>query len=136
MTTQRKPPQRKPRAKRPTKSSLAAKHPTVGERIIQGLREAVAFERGDLTGLRVTEVPVTARRATATPAPTFDAAHVKQVRANLHLSQPVFARALNVNPGTVRAWEQGTKTPSGPALRLLEIAEREPRVILATVQAR
>ena len=107
-----------------------------GRDLIDAMQEVVAIERGKATPARVIKVSLTARKATATPAPHFNAAHVKHVRSKLKLSQPVFAKALNVSPGTVRAWEQGATTPSGPALRLLEIAEREPRVVLGAVHVR
>jgi DNA-binding transcriptional regulator YiaG len=42
---------------------------------------------------------------------------------------------LNVSPATVRAWEQGVRVPDGPSLRLLEIAERQPAVLLAQVRS-
>jgi hypothetical protein len=44
--------------------------------------------------------------------------------------------ALNVSPETVRAWEQGKKQPGGPAERLLQIAEKHPRLIYSVVQSR
>ena len=37
---------------------------------------------------------------------------------------------------TVRAWEQKQKPPSGAALRLLQIAETRPEVILEQLRAR
>jgi putative transcriptional regulator len=44
------------------------------------------------------------------------------------VSQPVFAAILNVTPSTVRAWEQGHRTPDGAACRLLQVAEADPKV--------
>jgi hypothetical protein len=41
----------------------------IGPEIIKGLQEALAFERGDRRGVRVTRVPLTARAAEARPAP-------------------------------------------------------------------
>jgi putative transcriptional regulator len=49
------------------------------------------------------------------------------------LSQAVFADALNVSRETVRAWEQGKREPGGATLRLLEVAERHPEVIMDAV---
>src|SRR5262245_360809 len=51
---------------------------------------------------------------------------VRRIRELLGMSQPVFARFLGVNPGTVRSWEQGTRTTSGMARRFLEEIERDP----------
>ena len=52
------------------------------------------------------------------------------MRQRLKLSQTMFARALNVSPKTVQAWEQGVRTPSDAALKLLAIAEKHPEVLL------
>ena len=41
-----------------------------------------------------------------------------------HLSQPVFARYLNVSRNLVSDWERGVKRPGGPALRLLTVIEK------------
>src|SRR3990170_3718924 len=98
----------------------------VGARIVAGLEEALAYGRGTLPGVRVPRIPLTARTARVRPAPAYDAARIAALRARLRLSQPVFARALNVSPDTVRAWEQGKRRPDGAALRLLQVAERHP----------
>jgi putative transcriptional regulator len=41
------------------------------------------------------------------------------------MSQPVFASLLNVKTTTVRAWEQGQRSPDGAASRLLEILSKD-----------
>ncbi len=51
---------------------------------------------------------------------------IVRIRKHLGISQAVFARVLGVARDTEISWEQGRRTPSGPALRLLEIAERHP----------
>ena len=51
------------------------------------------------------------------------------------VSQPVFASILNVPVATARSWEQGTRSPSGAALRLLELVRRCPSVIAGAVAA-
>ena len=50
---------------------------------------------------------------------------IRSIREREHISQPVFARYLNVTKGLISAWECGTKKPSGPALRLLTIVEKK-----------
>lgn len=133
MTT-RKPttPTRSMRAKKAKKNPPPM---SFGEQLIEGLKEAAAFEQGKI-GLRVTERRITARQATATAAPPYPPARVKRLRKAVKLSQPVFADALNVDADTVRAWEQGRRQPSGPALRLLELTEQHPEWVLAAVRAR
>jgi putative transcriptional regulator len=109
---------------------------SIGEQIINGLADAVAYERGELVGVSVRRVPLTVQSAKVKPAPRYNGARVARLRARLKLSQPVFAQALNVSPETVRSWEQEKRIPEGAALRLLEVAERHPEVILENVQRR
>lgn len=45
------------------------------------------------------------------------------------LSQQMFAVALGISVHTLRNWEQGRRMPEGPALALLRIAARHPRVL-------
>jgi putative transcriptional regulator len=64
------------------------------------------------------------------PPCSYRAPEVLAIRRRLGLSQTVFATTLNVSPATVRAWEQGARVPDGASLRLLEIAERHPDILL------
>ena len=50
---------------------------------------------------------------------------IKLLREREHISQPVFARYLNVSKGLVSDWERGVKKPGGPALRLLTIIKNK-----------
>jgi putative transcriptional regulator len=51
------------------------------------------------------------------------------------VSQEVFARLLDVPVVTEASWEAGRRNPSGAALRLLQIAKREPNALLAVAKA-
>ena len=65
-----------------------------------------------------------------------DAQRIRRVRHRLNLSQREFADLLNVSLSTVRSWEQGTRTPDGASLKLLDIAGRAPEVLTAAVMER
>jgi hypothetical protein len=41
-----------------------------------------------------------------------------------------------VSPDTIRAWEQGKREPDGPTLRLLQVAEQHPEVLLDKLRER
>ena len=41
---------------------------------------------------------------------------IKTLRVREHISQPVFARYLNVSKNLVSDWERGIKKPGGPGL--------------------
>ncbi len=48
----------------------------------------------------------------------------------LHASSTIsFAKALEISVHTLRNWEQGRRTPEGPAVALLRIAARHPNII-------
>lgn len=66
----------------------------------------------------------------AKPAPPLRARDIFAIREKLHISQPVFASLLNIPVATARSWEQGTRKPSGAALRLLELVSRQPQSVL------
>ena len=74
------------------------------------------------------------RDAAVAPPPRYGSSRVRRLRERLGLSQPIFAKALNVSVATVRGWEQGARTPDGPSRRLLEVAERHPSAILGAVK--
>lgn len=59
-----------------------------------------------------------------------DATTVKEIRAITHLSQPKFARLLDVDVGTLRNWEQGRREPTGPAMALLRAIKNDPAAVL------
>lgn len=97
-----------------------------GDDLIQALTEAVAYERGELEGVQVDRVELTARDASVEPPPPYPPGRIRALRRKMAMSQPIFARVLNASPATVRAWEQGTREPDGPSRRLLQVAERYP----------
>lgn len=61
---------------------------------------------------------------------TVDAIAVKEIRALTQLSQPKFARILDVDVGTLRNWEQGRREPTGPAKALLRAIKNDPKAVL------
>jgi DNA-binding transcriptional regulator YiaG len=54
---------------------------------------------------------------------------VAALRRFVGLTQVEFARAMSISVNTLRGWEQGRRNPEGPAIALLRIAARHPRVI-------
>ncbi len=51
------------------------------------------------------------------------------------LTQGEFAEALSISVHTLRNWEQGRRSPEGPALALLRVAARHPRVLRENLTA-
>ncbi|RLB57411.1 MAG: transcriptional regulator [Deltaproteobacteria bacterium] len=54
---------------------------------------------------------------------------VVALRKFVGLTQMRFAEALGISVHTLRNWEQGRRWPEGPALALLRIAARHPRMV-------
>jgi putative transcriptional regulator len=63
--------------------------------------------------------------ACLTPVQVLAPEEIKQIRLREHISQPVFARYLNVSKNLVSDWERGIKKPGGPALRLLTVIQKK-----------
>jgi putative transcriptional regulator len=60
-----------------------------------------------------------------TPVEPLSPEAIRALREREHLSQPVFARYLNVSKNLVSDWERGVKRPGGPALRILTVIEKK-----------
>jgi putative transcriptional regulator len=63
--------------------------------------------------------------ACLTPVRTLSPEEIRKIREREHVSQPVFARYLNVSRNLVSDWERGVKKPGGPALRLLTVVQEK-----------
>lgn len=50
---------------------------------------------------------------------------ISELRRREKVSQPVFARYLNVSKSSVSQWETGAKRPDGAALKLLSLVMRK-----------
>jgi putative transcriptional regulator len=83
------------------------------EQLVRSVRQAGRIRRG----------------AKASRAFSFAPADVKGIRSRLGKSQPEFALMIGVSVATLRNWEQGRRTPEGPALALLRVASAEPKAV-------
>ena len=81
------------------------------------------------------ERAISARRRKRLMQGKFETAEdVTALRKFVGLTQAEFARAMGISVHTLRNWEQGRRTPEGPAVALLRIAARHPRVIRENVR--
>ncbi|HEX8209625.1 MAG TPA: helix-turn-helix domain-containing protein [Longimicrobium sp.] len=85
------------------------------DELVGSIKEAGAYLRSEQTPAVVSFV--------AEPDP-------RPIRKRLGLTQDQFAVALCGSVTTLRDWEQGRRDPSGPAMRLLQIAAKHPEIIL------
>ena len=65
-----------------------------------------------------------------------DAAYARTVRGQTGLTQTAFAARIGVPVETVRNWEQGKRSPRGPARALLRVIERAPDAAFAVLGAK
>ncbi len=88
-----------------------------------GAGEALAHATGKKITLRT-------RTVLRGHKPSFTPQRIRSIRRRLNVSQPVFAELLYVSKATASKWEQGLRKPSGSTLRLLEIVEKQPGVLV------
>jgi putative transcriptional regulator len=60
---------------------------------------------------------------------------IAALRSFVGLTQAEFARAIEISVHTLRNWEQGRRKPEGPAIALLRIAARHPRIIRENLES-
>jgi putative transcriptional regulator len=82
--------------------------------LVASVRQAGRIRRGRLKAGRTT---------------VFRPTDVQAVRAKLGASQTEFALMIGVSVATLRNWEQGRRTPDGPALALLRVAAKNPKAV-------
>lgn len=93
-------------------------------RIIEEMRETAKglHASGVIDKRRMREYEALHR---ANHVPQFTGDQVKELRARLHVSQSALAIIINTSANTIRAWESGTKKPSGTSCLLLDILTRK-----------
>ena len=96
------------------------KNKTVGGEMVDRLRRFTeTLESAESTS----DLPelLTVRKVKLNLSPrAFSAAEVKEIRRRLSVSQAIFAEFIGVAAATLRDWEQGVSTPSGPACRIMD----------------
>ena len=86
----------------------------IGQEILDGIRDIKAHKAGEKS-LRTHTLS-----APASP---------QVIRARLKLSQSAFAALMGVSLRTIQDWEQGRRTPTGPAMNLLRLYDAMPEAI-------
>ena len=88
----------------------------VGEDILRGLEQALAFANGTADESQyVVHIP-----------PEID---VRAIRGRLGLTQQEFAIRFGFSVNTLRHWEQGRRVPEGPTRAYLMVIDREPQAV-------
>jgi putative transcriptional regulator len=91
------------------------------DRLLQSVREGGAILRGeDKTSRRI----------------VVDSPQVRTIREKTSLSQSEFAHLIGVSVKTLQNWEQDRRRPTGPAVALLRIIAREPKLAVEAIHRR
>jgi putative transcriptional regulator len=90
------------------------------EELIKSVRQAGKIHRGEIRPSRVTE---------------YAAQDIKGIRNKLKKSQSEFAAMIGVSTRTLQNWEQGHRTPVGPARALLRVAAHNPKAVAEALGA-
>ena len=75
------------------------------------------------------------KRGKAKPSRRFEVTPptVRSIRQRFSASQSGFAKMLGVSVDTIQNWEQGRCFPTGPARVLLVVADRNPDLLISTL---
>ena len=65
----------------------------------------------------------------------FTPADIKKIRNSLDKSQSEFAIMIGVSVAKLQNWEQGRRSPEGPARALLKIASENPKAVVKALSA-
>ncbi len=104
-----------------SKNASARRRQSPGQSIIQGLKEAIAWTKGENDNVRVNLVRV----------PEVD---IRAIRAKMGLSQAQFATRFGFPPATLRNWEQGRSRPDAPTRVLLAVIAKHPEAVQDVLQ--
>lgn len=97
------------------KKRAKRKHPKmleVAHKMAKGLYEANVIDATTMREFDTLCLP---------PVKELSAIEIKKIRLKEKVSQPIFARCLNISTSTVKQWEQGEKHPRGTSLKLLNL---------------
>lgn len=83
--------------------------------IMQGLNEAIAYERGTL------QTETTRMTLRFADIPDWTPEEIKSLRLKCSMTQRTFAAFMGVSIKTIEAWESGRNRPSGSASRLMQL---------------
>jgi putative transcriptional regulator len=58
---------------------------------------------------------------------------VKAIRKKTGMSQQRFCATFGISLGTLRHWEQGLRSPRGPARVLLKVVDHDPNAVIHAI---
>jgi putative transcriptional regulator len=89
----------------------------IGESLLKGAQEALAYAKGHKQGAKTHKVKVPRQ------------VDVRAIRAKLHMSRNEFADNFGFSMRTLEKWEQGVRQPEGPARAYLAVIAHNPKAV-------
>ena len=83
--------------------------------LLESIEEAGQIKKGKKKPARITK---------------FDPVDIHRLREKLGASQSKFARMIGVSERTLQNWEQGRRSPQGPARALLKVFNENPKAVV------
>jgi len=87
----------------------------IGESIIKGMEEAVAFAEGKKVKGAIVHIP--------------EEINVRRIRKKLNMTQKTFSNYFGVPVRTIQDWEQGRRVPTGASKSFLFVIDQEPEAV-------
>lgn len=100
---------------RPARKGKGDKITELGQSMLRGMREALAFARGEKNHGCVVHVP--------------EEIDVRALRKRSNMSQSEFSRSYGFSKRSLEQWEQGRRVPTGAARVFLTVIAREPEAV-------
>jgi putative transcriptional regulator len=95
---------------------MAKKDTEFGRRLLEGMREVVAWKRGELALETVRIEPMPAEK-------------VRAIRKKAARSTKEFERRFGIPAATMNNWEQGRRSPDPAAQLLLKVIEADAELV-------
>jgi putative transcriptional regulator len=83
--------------------------------LLESIEEAGQIKKGKKKPARITK---------------FDSVDIHRLRKQVGASQSKFARMIGVSERTLQNWEQGRRSPQGPARALLKVFNENPKAVV------
>ena len=95
--------------------------------MMEGLTELLEYARGDAAKARVRVAEP--EYIHVKPLKKYSKEEIKNIRIKHNLTLKTFADCFGVSRKTVESWERGENTPSGAAIRLFELLEKNTNIL-------
>lgn len=89
----------------------------IGESILQGAKEALAYAQGTETNAKPHKVSIPKN------------VNVSEIRHHLHMTRQAFSDEFGFSLRTLEKWERGERQPEGPARAYLVVISENPNAV-------